>query len=106
MQVPWEALLNDVLLWAVTAVVGWLAGRLSAMARHSRDEDAALKQGVRALLRSELMRTHHEAMRQGWCTTTDKEVMERMYQDYHALGGNGIATTLHDEMMRLPTRDE
>lgn len=105
-MIPWETLLTQVLLWCVTGFLGWLFGRVTAFSRREKAEDAALKQGVRALLRGELMRTHHEAMRQGWCTTTDKEIMQRTYDAYHALGGNGVATTLYQEMMKLPTRDE
>lgn len=106
MNIPWETLLTQALLWCVTGVLGWVAGKMSAVTRQERSESRALKNGVRALLRSELMRTHHQAVSAGWCTTTDKEVMERTYQAYHDLGGNGIATNLHDEMMALPTRDD
>lgn len=69
-------------------------------------EKELFKSALRALLRSELMRTHHHAMRDGHASTVDKEVMERTYQSYHMLGGNGIATNLHDEMMALPTMDD
>lgn len=106
MQVPWETLLTQVLLWCLTGLLGWVTGRVTSTAKRDRKEAQALKAGVRALLRSELMRTHHDAMREGSCSTTDKEVMERTYRAYHDLGGNGIATNLYEEMMRLPTHDE
>ena len=64
------------------------------------------RRAEKELLRSELMRTHHQAVRDGYASTVEKEVMERTYQSYHQLGGNGIATNLHDEMMALPTRDD
>lgn len=70
------------------------------------EENELVKSALRALLRSELMRTHHQAVREGHAATVDKEVMERTYQSYHRLGGNGIATNLHDEMMALPTIDD
>ena len=69
-------------------------------------ENELVRSALRALLRSELMRTHHQAVRVGHASTLDKEVMERTYQSYHMLGGNGIATNLYDEMMALPTIDE
>ena len=70
------------------------------------EENELFKSALRSLLRSELMRTHHHAMRDGHASTVDKEIMERTYRSYHNLGGNGIATTLHDEMMALPTIDD
>lgn len=106
MQIPWETLLTQALLWCVTGILGWLVGRVTTYARHDRQEEAALRDGVRALLRSELMRVHHGAMRDGFATTTDKEIMQRTYDAYHGLGGNGIATALYDEMVGLPTKDD
>lgn len=105
LEIPWDALTLNVFVWALTAVLGWIVGRVTSTARADREERQALYDGVRALLRSELMSTHHRAMVDGGVTTTDREVMERTYSAYHALGGNGVATRLYDEFMGLPTVD-
>lgn len=90
---------------AIVAVFGiMLSGRRSEKEK-AEEENELVKSALRALLRSELMRTHHQAVRDGYASTVEKEVMERTYQSYHQLGGNGIATNLHDEMMALPTKD-
>lgn len=90
---------------AIVAVFGiMLSGRRSEKEK-ADEENELVKSALRALLRSELMRTHHQAVRDGYASTVEKEVMERTYQSYHQLGGNGIATNLHDEMMALPTKD-
>ena len=91
---------------SVVAVVGIMLSSRRAEKEKADDESELVKSALRALLRSELMRTHHQAVRDGYASTVEKEVMERTYQSYHQLGGNGIATNLHDEMMALPTRDE
>lgn len=101
-----ESLFTQLCLFVISAVVGWLGGRLSTYSKSVKAENEALKQGVRALLRSDLMHTHHAAIRDGFCSTTDKEIMERTYRAYHALGGNGVATNLYEEFMRLPTRED
>lgn len=96
-------------IYSAAAVVALLGVMLSnrRMEKEKADEESELvKSALRALLRSELMRTHHQAVRDGHASTVDKEVMERTYQSYHSLGGNGIATNLYNEMMALPTRDE
>lgn len=91
---------------AVVALLGLMISNRCVEKEKAAEESELVKSALRALLRSELMRTHHHAVRDGYASTVDKEVMERTYQSYHNLGGNGIATNLHDEMMALPTRDE
>ena len=91
---------------AVVALLGVMLSNRRVEKEKADEESELVKSALRALLRSELMRTHHQAVRDGHASTVDKEVMERTYQSYHSLGGNGIATNLHDEMMALPTRDE
>lgn len=91
---------------AVVALLGVMLSNRRVEKEKADEENELFKSALRALLRNELMRTHHQAVRDGYASTVDKEVMERTYQSYHMLGGNGIATNLHDEMMALPTRDE
>lgn len=90
---------------AVVAILGVMLSNRRAEKEKADEERELVKSALRALLRSELMRTHHQAVRDGHASTVDKEVMERTYYSYHQLGGNGIATNLHDEMMALPTKD-
>lgn len=90
---------------AIVAVLGIMLSSRRIEKKKADKENELVKSALRALLRSELMRTHHQAVRDGCASTVDKEVMERTYQSYHQLGGNGIATNLHDEMMALPTKD-
>ena len=91
---------------AVVALLGVMLSNRRVEKKKADEENELVKSALRALLRSELMRTHHQAVRDGHASTLDKEVMERTYQSYHRLGGNGIATNLYNEMMALPTRDE
>jgi hypothetical protein len=91
---------------AVVALLGVMLSNRRVEKDKAAEENELFKSALRALLRSELMRTHHHAMRDGHASTLDKEIMERTYRSYHNLGGNGIATTLYDEMMALPTIDD
>ena len=91
---------------AVVAILGIMLSNRRVEKEKAEKENELVRSALRALLRSELMRTHHQAVRVGHASTLDKEVMERTYQSYHRLGGNGIATNLYDEMMALPTIDE
>lgn len=91
---------------AAFALLGITLSNRRAEREKAEEEDELFKSALRALLRSELMRTHHHAVRDGHASTVEKEVMERTYQSYHSLGGNGIATNLYEEMMALPTIDD
>ena len=91
---------------AVVALLGIMLSNRRVEKEKAEKENELVRSALRALLRSELMRTHHQAVRVGHASTLDKEVMERTEQSYHRLGGNGIATNLYDEMMALPTIDE
>lgn len=90
---------------AIVAVFGIMLSHMRADKQKADGENELVRTALRALLRSELMRTHHQAVRDGYASTVDKEIMERTYQSYHQLGGNGIATNLYNEMMSLPTKD-
>lgn len=91
---------------AVVALLGIMLSNRRVEKEKADEQNELFKSALRALLRSELMRTHHQAVRDGYASTVDKEVMERTYRSYHHLGGNGIATNLYDEMMALHTRDD
>lgn len=100
-----EEVILRLLVWTLTALVGWAVGRITSTAKADKEEREALYAGVRALLRSELMRTHHQAILDGFITTTDREVMQRTYDAYHTLHGNGVASVLYKEAMELPTKE-
>lgn len=91
---------------AIVSVFGIMLSHMRSEKQKADEDNELVKSALRALLRSELMRTHHQAVRDGYAATVDKEVMERTYNSYHHLGGNGIATNLYDEMMALPTKDK
>ncbi|WP_298625748.1 hypothetical protein [uncultured Senegalimassilia sp.] len=91
---------------AIVSVFGIMLSHMRSEKQKADEDNELVKSALRALLRSELMRTHHHAVRDGYAATVDKEVMDRTYKSYHHLGGNGIATNLYDEMMALPTNDK
>lgn len=74
-------------------------------ARREKDY-IALKNGVRSLLRSSIMGVHHQCIAKGYASTVDKEVIQRDFDAYRALDGNGVAVALHDEVMSMDTRED
>lgn len=88
-------------------VLGWLGSNFK---KNKQKEDAkekeneALKAGVLALLRNEILRRYREFMSKGALTILDKENLEEMYEQYKNLGGNGMVKELMSELMQLPTK--
>lgn len=78
--------------------------RLADEAR--RQEWNAISQGVRSLLRSNIMKIHHSCTRKGSITTVEREVLQRDYEAYQGLKGNGVASALYNEAMDLPTKEK
>lgn len=73
--------------------------------REEREWQEAMTAGMRSMLRSELISEHRKAHEQGgWCSLESKEYVERTYNAYHSLGGNGIGTSLYEEIMALPSK--
>ena len=67
------------------------------------DRTKQLENGVQALLRAEIIRSHEKYMDKKYCPVYAREALNRIYESYHALGGNGTMTELYNQVMALPT---
>ena len=67
-----------------------------------REEMDALKLGMRALLWEQLNEIYAKAKAQNGLSVEERHNLTNVYEAYHALGGNGTGTRLHDEAMNLP----
>lgn len=89
--------------WLIPFGCGGLAGWTARTVRQL----AALKTGMQDLLRAQLIQIHGSTVALGRPVPVDlKEEADRVYQSYHALGGNGTGTRLHDEIMSAHVKDE
>lgn len=90
-----------------TAVIGALVGALRESRRRAKDHDArrdaehaALMAGMRELMRVQLYDMHKRYVVNGEPMPYDeKERADSVYAVYHALGGNGTGTHVHEELM-------
>ena len=89
-----------------------MAGKAEKKRAHDMDEmrqnarTKELENGVQALLRAEIIRSHEKYMDKGFCPVYAREALTRIYESYHALGGNGTMTELYKQVMALPTDKE
>lgn len=64
-----------------------------------------LKNGMKALLRNEIVRIYEVYSLLGYCPSYMKENINEIYQNYHNLKGNGMATALVEELYKLPNEE-
>lgn len=82
--------------WLVPALCGGALTACGIMWRWGR----ALLQGMCALLRAELIRIHEAYVQAGRPIPVEvKDEADDVYASYHQLGGNGLGTRLHQEIM-------
>lgn len=62
--------------------------------------------GMKCLLRAEIIRDHSHYMEKGYIPIYAMENVLESYTAYHALEGNGTITKMVEELKRLPTRKE
>lgn len=104
---------GEVVKWAVPALLGalvGLAGRAIRMLRRRGEreeaEAVAVREGVRSLLRCEIVRAHKEFVVRGEpMTLDDLEYLSKTYGAYHALGGNGTGTRLWEDIKATEIRE-
>ena len=86
-------------------VITWVYNRQLKKLRKGSDDQKASRQAMVALLRDRFYEGYRRHMKNGYYPIPDREVMRDIYEQYHALGGNGVITHLMEEMDELPTYD-
>ncbi len=86
----------------ISAVVGAGVTALIARARLGKIKYGAVQEGLQSLLRAEIIRQNEKYIERGYCPVYAKDALRRVYEAYHALGGNGVMTDLYNEVIQLP----
>lgn len=90
-----------------SALIGWMGAtirnlRSRARARDERfnEEHRLLLEGMKAIMRSELLLVHREYVQRGKPVPLDiKDHVDTVYKVYSSLGGNGVGTHCWREIM-------
>lgn len=106
-----KSILASAIVFVITALLGAIFRRLGKLLKHQKEQDEkenadmkAVKNGVRTILRNELIKTHREYVEKGLpVPLAVKEYTEKTYCDYHELDGNGTGTSLYNDIMDAPT---
>lgn len=66
----------------------------------------ALKLGVQAMLRSQMINDYNYWSEKGYAPIYAKENFENCWKQYHALGVNGVMDSIHTKFLNLPTQPD
>lgn len=78
---------------SLATIVGWLYKKLNAV-----------RLGVQALLRSQMISDYNQWNDKGYAPIYAKENFENCWKQYHALGVNGVMDDIHEKFLDLPTK--
>lgn len=67
-------------------------------------EQAAIKEGMKCVLRDILIERHGRYIERGYISTHGLQNWLAMYAAYKALGGNGVIDHMKDEIEELPIK--
>lgn len=91
-------IISQVISIAVAAACGWLG----AQATRLKKRDAALYEGMKAVLRKEIVDDYDRYVIQGNPMSLErKREIDECYAAYAALGGNGTGKTLYEQLDKI-----
>ena len=65
-----------------------------------------LRNGLRCLLKNEIIMVYETYMKLGYCPSFIKENVQDLYKNYHRLKGNGMVTSMVNDIYKLPNKIE
>lgn len=63
-----------------------------------------LKKGMLSLLKNEIVRIYETYTSLGYCPSYMKENLNDIYNSYHGLHGDGMATSMYNDILKLPNK--
>lgn len=89
----------EVLFGIVAAIGGVMMKRFDKEVKKMQ----ATEKGVQALLRNSIIQMYNKAMHDKCLKIYERENLQHMFEEYTALGGNGVVQGLVEKMYELPT---
>jgi len=83
------------------ALLGWGYRTVSARLKAEQEKNAAIAEGVQALLRESIVNSYNKYQERGACPIYAKESVKKAYAAYHQLGGNDVATELYHKILKM-----
>ena len=92
-------------IWLFT-LMGSALGYVIRRLRQQQKESRAILEGVQSLLRENVVANYNKFRDKGFCPIYAKESLRHVYEAYHNLGGNDVATKLYNTLLVMPEKKE
>ena len=93
-------------LVGIPGIIASMWAFMFAWVKDMRRENNAIKAGIQAVLRNNLIELYEKYYHEGSAPFYIKDNYENMYKQYHALGANGVMDSYYKQFMDLPTERE
>lgn len=90
-------------LFGVPALCAGAVGLLCRLLAESRRTERALREGIQALLRAQMIDDYNKWSERGRAPIYARENFENCWRQYHALGANGVMDDIRKKFLELPT---
>ena len=90
-------------LIGVPALIAGVFKYLHGLIKRNMEDSKALKAGIQALLRSQMISDFNKYTEKGFAPIYARESFENCWKQYHSLGVNGVMDDLHTKFLELPT---
>lgn len=90
-------------LCGVSSLGSAVMGALITKVVSYKKENVALKKGLQALLRAQMVSDYNKWIAKGYAPIYARDNFENCWEQYEALGENGVMTDIHNKFMALPT---
>ncbi|MGN1418558.1 MAG: hypothetical protein ACI4W6_04455 [Acutalibacteraceae bacterium] len=77
-------------------------GFLIRITKQTKKDSDAVKSGVQALLRAQMINDWNHYSKKGYAPIYAKENFENCWKQYHGLGANGVMDEIHKKFLALP----
>lgn len=91
--------------WLFAIITGLAAYGYRVVLKKLQEEKArneAIAEGVQSLLRESIVDGYNKYSDKGYCPIYAKESAKKVYEAYHRLGGNDVATSLYQKLLMMP----
>lgn len=90
----------------ITFILGCLYRDVRKRLKEEQKKSTAIAEGVQSLLRESIVQNYNKYQERGYCPIYAKESIKRVYEAYHNLDGNDVATKLYETLLGMPEKPE
>ena len=87
---------------AAIAALGFVQNRVAKQLNEEKRKNDAIMLGVQSLLRESIVANYNKYQDRECCPIYAKASVKKVYEAYHTLGGNDVATKLYHTLLNMP----